>query len=630
MWLKEEGFKDLLKRWWQGLRFNGSFSFIHAKKLKALKAILKSWNKDVFGKMGVNKRLALDKVVFWDSQEKLRPLSMGELEARKEAKGDFKKWALMEEVSWRQKSREVWLREGDRNTGFFHKIANSHRRRNCLSKIKINGTWLTEEQEIKRGVVGAFKNLLSNPGDWHPTMEGLDFNRIDVEEAARLEKVFTEEEVFSALSNLNGDKVPGPDGFPLSFWQFCWEFVKEEVMGFLKEFHEHGRFVRSLNSTFLVLIPKKAGAKDLRDFRPISLVGGLYKLLAKVLANRLKKVVGKVVSSAQNAFAKGRQILDAALIANEAIDSLLKRNESGVLCKLDLEKAYDHLNWNFLLFVMQSMGFGEKWIWWISWCISIASFFALINGTPAGFFNSSRGLRQGDPLSPHLFVIGIEALSRLILKAMRGGFLSGCKVNGRSGDGALVSHLLFADDTLVFCKASQDQMAYLSWLLMWFEAILGLRINLDKSEILPVGRVENLEALALEVGCKVGRLPTSYLGIPLGANHKSVVVWDEVEERFRKRLAMWKRQFISKGERITLIRSTLSSMSIYLMSLLRMPRVVSLRFEKIQRDFLWGGGTLERKPHLVKWDTICLDKRKGGLGVRRLSTLNRALLCKWN
>ena len=135
---------------------------------------------------------------------------------------------------------------------------------------------------------------------------------------------------------------------------------------------------------------------------------------------------------------------------------------------------------------------------------------------------------------------------------------------------------------------------------MWFESISGLRINLDKSEILPVGRVENLKVLALEVGCKVGRLPSSYLGLPLGAHHKSVVVWDGVEERFRRRLAMWKRQFISKGGRIALIRNTLSSMPIYLMSLLRIPRVVSLRLEKIQRDFLWGGGALERKPHLVK------------------------------
>ncbi|RVW78982.1 Exonuclease 1 [Vitis vinifera] len=304
-----------------------------------------------------------------------------------------------------------------------------------------------------------------------------------------LEEAFTKEEVFSALSDLNGDKASGPDGFSLSFWQFSWDFVKEEVMCFLKEFHEHGRFVRSLNSTFLVLIPKKMGAEDLRDFRPISLVGGLYKLLAKVLANRLKKVMGKVVSSAQNAFVEGRQILDAVLIANEAIDSMLKRNESGVLCKLDIEKAYDHLNWNFLLLVLAKNGFQGE----VDWLDIL-----------------------GDPLSPYLFVIGMEAFSRLILRAVRWGLLSGCRIKGRRGDGTLVSHLLFANDTLVFCDTSQDQMTYLSWLLMWFEAISGLRINLDKSEILPVGRVENLEVLALEVGCKVGKLPTSYLGIPLG------------------------------------------------------------------------------------------------------------------
>ena len=144
----------------------------------------------------------------------------------------------------------------------------------------------------------------------------------------------------------------------------------------------------------------------------------------------------------------------------------------------------------------------------------------LINGTPEGFFNSSRGLRQGDPLSPYLFVIGMETFSRLIHRAVRGGFLSGCRIKGRRGDGALVSHLLFANDTLVFCDTSQDQMAYLSWLLMWFEAISGLRINLDKSEILPMGRVENVEILALKLGCKVGSLPSTYLGLPLGALHK--------------------------------------------------------------------------------------------------------------
>ncbi|RVW74330.1 LINE-1 retrotransposable element ORF2 protein [Vitis vinifera] len=428
-----------------------------------------------------------------------------------------------------------------------------------------------------------------------------------------------------------GTRPLGLDGFSLAFWQFCWDFVKDEVLGFFKDFYEGGKFVRSLNTTFLVLIPNKCGAEDLSDFRPISLVGGLYKLLAKVLANRLKKVVGKVVSSTQNAFVEGRQILDATLVANEVIDSVLKRKESGVLCKLDLEKAYDRINWDFLLSVMQRMGFGEKWIGWIRWCISTASFSVLVNGSPTGFFRSSRGLRQGDPpLSPYLFVLGMEALSSLINRAVRGGFLSGCRIGGREGVGIQVTHLLFADDTLVFCDDSQEQLAFLSWLLMWFEAISGLRINLNKSEILPVGRVENAKLLAAELGYKVGSLPSTYLGLPLGASHKSVKVWEGVEERMRKKLALWKRQFISKGGRITLIQSTLASMPTYLMSLLRMPRVVKLILEKIQRDFLWGGGALEKRPHLVKWVVVCTHKKMGRLGIRNLSILNRALLCKWS
>ncbi|KAJ9701497.1 hypothetical protein PVL29_006726 [Vitis rotundifolia] len=630
MWMKEEGFKELLKGWWQGFSFSGSYSFILSEKLKALKVKLKNWNKEVFGKVGVNLRMALDKVSFWDDQERQRALNEQELEARKEAREDYKKWALMEEISWRQKSRETWLKEGDKNTGFFHKMANSNCRRNCLKKIKVNGVWLSNDQEIQRGVVRAYQDLLSDPGGWHPSMDNLEFDRIEREEAARLEEMFSVEEVFQALSELKGDKAPGPDGFPIAFWQFCWEFVKDELMGFFKDFFERGKFVRSLNATFLVLVPKKGGADDLRDYRPISLVGGLYKILAKVLANRLKKVVGKVVSPTQNAFVEGRQILDAALIANEAIDSLLKGDEAGVLCKLDLEKAYDHINWDFLLTVMQKMGFGEKWAGWIRWCISTASFSVLINGSPAGFFQSTRGLRQGDPISPYLFVLGMEALSCLINRAVRGGFLTGCRLRGRGGSGMQVSHLLFADDTLVFCEDSLEQMANLSWLLMWYEAISGLNINLNKSEILPVGRVENVEALASELGCKVGSIPSTYLGLPLGAPHKSVAVWDGVEERMRKRLALWKRQFISKGGRITLIRSTLASMPIYLMSLLRMPRAVRLRLEKIQRDFLWGGGALENKPHLVKWAVVCSHKKKGGLGIRNFSSLNKALLCKWS
>ena len=198
-----------------------------------------------------------------------------------------------------------------------------------------------------------------------------------------------------------------------------------------------------------------------------------------------------------------------------------------------------------------------------------------------------------------------------------------------SGPSLNISHLFFADDTIIFCEARKDHLTYLGWILFWFEAASGLRINLAKSEVIPVGEVVEVEELAVELGCRVGTLPSQYLGLPLGAPNRAPYIWDGVEERVRRRLALWKRQYISKGGRVTLIKSTLASMPIYQMSIFRMPKVVVRRIEKVQRDFLWGEGNMERKVHLVKWEVVCTDKEKGGLGLRKLALLNKALLGKW-
>ena len=308
-------------------------------------------------------------------------------------------------------------------------------------------------------------------------------------------------------------------------------------MEMFREFHANETFINSLNATFLVLIPKKGDVEDLKDFKPISLLGSLYKILAKVLANHLKKVVGKVVSEAQNAFMEGRQITNASLIANQLIDHWQKQGEKGVFCKLEIEKAFDSINWQFLMKVMRCMGFGSKWMRWIWQCISTTRFSVMVNGVPVGFFPSSRGLRQGDPLSPYLFILGMEVLSILLRRAMSGGFISGCIVRGREGANFSISHLLYANDTIIFYEAKEDQLLYFSWVLLWFEASSGLKINLDKSELIPVGAVDNLDALAAELGYRTRHLPTTYLGLPLGVAHKSRAIWDSIEHGCKRRKA---------------------------------------------------------------------------------------------
>ena len=173
MWIKEEGFKDLIKVWWQSLEFRGTSSYVLMEKLKAIKNLLKTWNKEVFGRVEENKKSAL--------------ASAEELGTRMIVLEEFKKWSLLEETSWRQKSRELWLKEGDRNTGFFHRMTNSHKKSNTIERIRVNGEWIEGDEEVRIGIVNAFKELLSDPGTWRASPEGLDFSRLEVSVASKLE-----------------------------------------------------------------------------------------------------------------------------------------------------------------------------------------------------------------------------------------------------------------------------------------------------------------------------------------------------------------------------------------------------------------------------------------------------------
>ncbi|WKA04552.1 hypothetical protein VitviT2T_022580 [Vitis vinifera] len=182
----------------------------------------------------------------------------------------------------------------------------------------------------------------------------------------------------------------------------------------------------------------------------------------------------------------------------------------------------------------------------------------------------------------------MEVLSALIRRVVNRGFISGCRLRGKGGMEMNVSHLLFVDDTIIFYEARKEHLTHLGWILAWFEAASGLRINLAKSELIPVGEVEDIEDMAVELGCRVGDFPVKYLGLPLGAHHKALSMWDGVEESMRRRLALWKRHYLSKGGRITLIKSTLVSIPIQL-SLFRMPKLVVKRLENYKEIFFGEG-----------------------------------------
>ena len=232
------------------------------------------------------------------------------------------------------------------------------------------------------------------------------------------------------------------------------------------------------------------------------------------------------------------------------------------------------------------MGFGVRWCRWVHTCISIVQFSVLFNGSLVDFFRRSRGLRQGDPLSPMLFLVMMEVFSKMMNIAEGAGLLQEFRAVGRQGGGVRVSHLLFADDTILFCDADEEQILHVRMLLLCFQVVTSLKVNALKSEMVPIGEVPNVFVLAEILGCRVGSLPMTYLDMLLGASHKSLTVWNPILEKFERKLASWKKMFLSKGGRLTLLKSTLSSLPTYYLSLFTIPTHVANKIERVQRDFL--------------------------------------------
>jgi hypothetical protein len=201
-----------------------------------------------------------------DDIENNRNLSDIERVQCNQARVELEKTLLMEEICWRQKSRSLWLKEGDKNTKFFHCTTNSNHRKNRIGQPEVDRVTVMAADEIQARIVAFYNNLFTESRVRRPTLDNLPFPAIDGAEAKCLEKAFSEEEVFEAVMNMNGDKAPGSDGFSLAFFQFCWSVLKGDIMQVFHHFHTHETFTKSINSTFIALIPKKPGAVEIKDF----------------------------------------------------------------------------------------------------------------------------------------------------------------------------------------------------------------------------------------------------------------------------------------------------------------------------------------------------------------------------
>lgn len=278
-----------------------------------------------------------------------------------------------------------------------------------------------------------------------------------------------------------------------------------------------------------------------------------------------------VISENQSTFVGGRQILDGILILNNEIWMKQKRKKiKRAFFKIDFAKAYDTVDWDFLEDMLKGMNFPSKWRRWVCEFLSSAWTSFLINGSPSDNFNLERGIRQGDPMSPFLFLIVAEGLSLLVKRAVEIGILEASEV-GRNK--VKVTHLQYANDTIFTCPAKMSNI-----------------VNFHKCALLGVNtEISLVENMARYLQCKVSKVLFSYLGLNIGINHWLLRSWSILIEKVRRRINSWKGKNLSFGGRITLIQSVLSSVPIYYLSFFRLPKTTIRVLANIQRKFLWGG-----------------------------------------
>ncbi|GJS35978.1 RNA-directed DNA polymerase, eukaryota, reverse transcriptase zinc-binding domain protein [Tanacetum coccineum] len=323
---------------------------------------------------------------------------------------------------------------------------------------------------------------------------------------------------------------------------------------------------------------------------------------------------------------KDRQILDGPFILNEVIQWCKSKKKQSLIFKVDFEKAYDSVRWDFLDDVLKKFGFGNKWRDWIQKCLRSSRGSIIINGSPTEEFQFFKGLKQGDPLSPFLFILIMESLHLSFQSVVDVGLFKGIHLSPLVN----LSHMFYADDAVFVGQWCDDNINTLVHVLECFFRASGLRINMSKSKIMGVNVGDDkIKVAASKLGCLILNTPFTYLGTKVGGNMSRVQAWTEIIDKVKSRLSNWKLKSLSIGGRLTLLKSVLGSIPIFHMSIFKVPLTVLRSLESIRCQFFNGHELKSNKSSWVKWNSVLAAKEKGGLGVSSLFALNRALLMKW-
>eukprot|EP00253_Pinus_taeda_P002292 PITA_02292 len=631
IFLEDKSFNDVITNKWMDMKGSASALFsTFREKIQCLKKTAKVWQsqkikQDKEELLNIQKELDAITSSTFHCMSFEKKIHIRALEKRKHM------LLLREEASWRLKSIALWLKEGDRNTKFFHNFANARRRRNSIWKIEDgNGGFLFSQEDISNEAARFFqkqyKRNQSNAGDmlWAADLMPEMFDGSTYENFI---KPVTKEELLAIIKSSKKDKSPGPDGWPIEFFLHFYDLFKQDLLGMVEASRMSGNIHSALSSTFIALIPKKKNSKSFQDYRPIALCNSLFKIITKVIAERLKPILNLFITRDQHAFLKDRNIWDAVALTQESLFSLRTYNIKVAILKIDLKKSYDCVDGGLLRILLAKIGLRSKGNEWIMACVENVNFSIIINGIPSPFFKAERGLRQGCPLSPLLFILVMNTLSLHLNKAaseLRYRLIKICK-------DFFLSHNLFMDDILIFamlCKAS--------WLCLYnilnkFQSASSICINKDKSKlyhnetdmelVIWIASLIGIEAVSIGNGIK-------YLGFSLKPIGNKKGDWSWLLDRFYKRISGWELRFLSLAGCFILVQAVLSQLAIYWAHLFSLPASIIKKMSTLAANFLWEGKSYQSKFHLVKMNSISKSRKSGGWGLLDLRNFGNALLCK--
>ncbi|GJY00473.1 RNA-directed DNA polymerase, eukaryota [Tanacetum coccineum] len=626
-WLEVDGFDKLVRDSWNVAPVNKKNAIRNFMgKLKFLKDRIRSW-------LSIHRSNSRGEIYFL--KEELRScdevIDKGDcsnevVHKRTEILNKIHQVNNIQASEIAQKAKIKWAIEGDENVKFFHGMLNKKRNQSNIRGIMVNGTWVDDPVQVKREFFEHFRGRFDKPSVNRACIDTPFPVSLSIDQKEDMERRISKEEVKRAVWDCGVDKSPGPDGFSFSFYRHFWPVIEKDVFEAVDYFFMYGEIPNGCNSNFIALIPKILDANMVKDFRPISLIGSLYKIIAKILANRLVGVLGDLVNEVQSAFVADRQILDGPFILDEVLQWCRRKKKHALIFKVDFEKAFDSVRWDFVDDVLNKFGFGERWRTWIQSCLRSSRGSILVNGSPTEEFQFFRGLKQGDPLSPFLFILIMESLHISFQRVVDAGLFTGIKINSMVN----LSHLFYADDAIFLGQWSELNIDSLVRVLDCFFRASGLRINMCKSKIMGVnvedGMVKNA---ASKLGCLVLKTPFTYLGTKVGGNMSRKQAWKEVVDKVLSRLSRWKMKLLSIGGRLTLLKSVLGSMPIFHMSIFKVPSSILKSLESIRSRFFNGQDPKSNKASWVKWNKVLTPKDKGGLGVSSLFALNRGLMLKW-